>query len=115
VDAADGVGDARVRRPDWVAHVREDDLTVLLHLPSAKRTGLGPEGTAVWQAVLAAGADGVTAAEAAAAVAPRYDADAGVIEADVRRLLADLLAADLVERVDRGLREDATDDSGQAG
>jgi hypothetical protein len=99
VDAGDLGDSARVRRPEWVAYVHEDDLTVLLHLPSAKRTGLGPEGTAVWQEVLAAGAEGVTAAEVAAAVAPRYDAEVGVIEADVRRLLADLLGAQLLERV----------------
>jgi hypothetical protein len=99
VDAGDLGDSARVRRPEWVAYVREDELTVLLHLPSAKRTGLGPEGTAVWQEVVAGGVDGVTAAEVAAAVAPHYDADAGVIEADVRRLLADLLAEELLERV----------------
>jgi hypothetical protein len=88
-----------MRRPEWVAYVREDDLTVLVHLPSAKRTGLGPEGTAVWQEVVAAGAHGVSAAEVTAAVAPRYAADPGVIAADVRRLLAELAAADLLEAV----------------
>ena len=89
----------RVRRPAWVAHVRDGDITVLLHLPSGRRLGLPAEGTAVWQQVLARGAEGVDAAEITQQVAPAYAGDPQVIEADVVRLLVDLLSADLVEVV----------------
>ncbi len=89
----------RVRRPEWVAHVRDGDVTVLLHLPSARRLGLPAEGTAVWQEILASGSDGASAEQIALAVAPQYDADEAVIRRDVVRLLSDLLAADLVEVV----------------
>ena len=89
----------RVRRPAWVAHVRDGDITVLLHLPSGRRLGLPAEGTAVWQQVLAGGAEGVDAAEITQQVAPAYAGDPQVIERDVVRLLGDLLSADLVEVV----------------
>ena len=91
----------RVRRPDWVAHVRDGDVTILLHLPSARRVGLGPEGTAVWQQILAGGSGGASGEAIASAVSPAYDADPVVIEGDVCRLLAELLAGDLVEVVPR--------------
>ena len=94
----------RVRRPEWVAHVRDGDVTVLLHLPSARRLGLPAVGTAVWQQILASGAEGASAEQIAAAVAPAYDAEEAVIEQDVVRLLSDLVAADLVEIVTPSVR-----------
>jgi hypothetical protein len=89
-----------VRRPGHVAHVRDGANTVLLHLPSGRRVGLSGSGTVVWEQVSAAGEVGASAASVTEAVAAQYDAGRAVIEAGVRQLLDDLLAADLVERVE---------------
>lgn len=89
-----------LRRPEWVAHVLDDDdRAVLLHLPTARRLALSPEATAVWALILDSGTGGTTSARIAAALAPRYAAEPSVIADDVRRLLQALLDADLLEPV----------------
>ena len=91
---------ARLRRPEWVAHVLDDGRAVLLHLPSAKRRVLSPEATAIWQAVVASGSEGATSDEVSAVVGAAYpEADPDVIAHDVGVFLGELLATDLVEVV----------------
>ena len=72
---------------------------MLLHLPSGRRVGLSATGTAVWEQILAGEAQGASAEQITTAMGAGYDADPGVIVADVLRLLGDLVTADLVEVV----------------
>jgi hypothetical protein len=92
-----------VRRPAWVAHVLDDEnepaQAVLLHLPSGRRTALSDTGTAMWQVIVASGADGVTARDIGGALAPEYGVDAEVIAQDVGGLLAEMLDDDWLEVV----------------
>ena len=108
--ATDATGAYR-RAPD-VADVVDSAAgggAVLLHLASGRRTVLSETATAVWQAVVAAGRDGVSAGELAPPLAAHFGADPAVVHADVARLLAELLSAELLEPASTG------DGPGQAG
>lgn len=97
------VATCRVRRPDWVAHVLDEDAepprAVLLHLPSGRRIGLSPTATRVWQAVVEAGAEGLDLAGMAARLAPEYGADPAVIARDTTALLEEMIEGEWVEVV----------------
>jgi hypothetical protein len=93
----------RVRRPDWVAHVLDDEAepprAVLLHLPSGRRIGLSETATRVWQEIVAAGAEGTHVGAITAIVAPDYGVDPTIITHDVVALLDDMVAGEWVEIV----------------
>ena len=85
------------RRPSYVAHVLDGDRAVLLHLPSARRVVLTPTATQTWQLMLELGDLG----EVLDVLLAGYpEADPAVIEADVRRLVAELVEQDLLEEVE---------------
>lgn len=94
---------ARVRRPDWVAHVLDDAAdpprAVLLHLPSGRRIGLSDTATRVWQEIVDAGEGGIEAAEVAGRIAPEYGVATEAIVADIGELYGQLLEGEWVERV----------------
>jgi hypothetical protein len=101
---ARSAGEVAYRRPAQVAYVVDhpqegaaDGVTVLLHLPSGRRTSLSPTGGAVWAALVAAGEAGASAAELAPGLAAAYGADPDQVEADVRGLLEQLAGEGLVE------------------
>lgn len=87
----------RWRRPAHVAWVVDDGTAVLLHLPSGRRMALSDTGTAVWQALVEAGDDGVAVADLTPALAERYHANPDQVAADVAHLLTELAAQDLAE------------------
>ena len=71
-----------------------DGEAVLLHLERGTYFGLDPIGTRVWQALVEHGC----ARPAVAALLDEFDVTADTLEADLRSLLADLSAHDLVRR-----------------
>lgn len=72
----------------------DGDRAVLLHLPSARRVVLTPTATRTWQLLLEHG----RLSAVLPALQEEFAADPAVIEADVRRLVAELLEQDLLER-----------------
>lgn len=101
-DVTPGVS-GRVRRPEWVAHVLDEEAepprAVLLHLPSGRRTGLSDTATRIWREVVASGAEGVHVGAITANVAPEYGVDPTIITDDVVTLLGDMVAGGWVELV----------------
>jgi hypothetical protein len=93
----------QVRRPEWVAHVLDDEAepprAVLLHLPSGRRTALSDTGTRVWQVIVASEATGTTAVVIGEQLAPEYQADPSVITHDVAGLVAEMVAGEWLEVV----------------
>jgi hypothetical protein len=91
------------RRPEWVAHVMDEEAdpprAVLLHLPSGRRTGLSDTATRIWQEVVASGTDGVPVGGITAIVAPEYGVSPATITHDVVALLDDMVAGGWVEIV----------------
>jgi hypothetical protein len=86
--------DDRLRvSPDVVFRDIEGEA-VLLHLERGTYFGLDPIGTRVWQALVEHG----SVRPAIAALLDEYDVAADTLEADLRSLLADLSAHDLVRR-----------------
>ena len=71
-----------------------DGEAVLLHLERGTYFGLDPIGTRVWQALV----DHGCARPVVAALLDEFDVTADTLEADLRSLLADLSAQDLVRR-----------------
>lgn len=84
------------RKPPHVAHARDGDRTIVLHMDTGEHVALSEHGTRVWDLVLDVG-DEAAVARRLAAEYP--DADPGVIAEDVRRLLDDLVARDLLVAV----------------
>ena len=93
----------RVRRPEWVAHVLDDEAdpprAVLLHLPSGRRTALSDTGTRVWQLIVAAGADGTDGVNLGVTLGPEYGLAPTIITHDVAGLLAEMVAGGWLEVV----------------
>jgi hypothetical protein len=93
----------RFRRPEWVAHVLDEEAdpprAVLLHLPSGRRTGLSETATRVWQEIVAAGRGGIPVGGIAAIVAPEYGTDPTIITHDIIALLDEMVAGEWVEIV----------------
>ncbi len=98
-----GGANACFRRPEWVAHVLDEEAepprAVLLHLPSGRRIGLSDTATRVWQEIVASGAEGVQMGAIAAIVAPEYGADPTIITHDIAALLAEMVEGEWVEIV----------------
>ncbi len=82
------------RKPPHVAHARDGATTIVLHMETGEHVALSEHGTRVWDLVLDAGDPGAVAERLAAAFP---DADPDVIAADVRSLLDDLVARDLLD------------------
>lgn len=70
-----------------------DGQAVLLSLKTERYYGLDEVGTRIWDLLSA----GKTVAETAAVLAGEFDAPAETIEADMQKLLAELLKEGLVE------------------
>lgn len=84
------------RKPPHVAHARDGDRVILLHMETGSHVQLSPHATRVWDLVLEVGDAGDVATQLAEAYP---DTDPGVIAADVARLLDDLVAQDLLSPV----------------
>lgn len=84
------------RKPPHVAHARDGDATIVLHMERGEHVALSAHGTKVWELLLDSGDAGTVVERLAAEYA---DADPAVIEADVRALLDDLVARDLLDAV----------------
>ena len=101
-DVTDGAS-ARVRRPEWVAHVLDDAAepprAVLLHLPSGRRIGLSDTATRVWREIVDAGEAGIDATEVADRIAPEYGVATEAIVADIVELYGQLLEGEWAEAV----------------
>jgi hypothetical protein len=99
-------GAARVRRPEWVAHVLDDasgePRAILLHLPRGERVALSRTGTSVWQLIVAAGSDGISVPELVPSLAEEYQAEPEVVTTDVQTLIDQLLEGEWVESVTEG-------------
>ncbi|WP_162291002.1 PqqD family protein [Erythrobacter colymbi] len=69
------------------------DETVILHLGNGTYYGLDPIGARLWDALQA----GETPASICPAVLDAYDVEEAQLQADLRDLLGDLVANDLIE------------------
>lgn len=96
----------RFRRPEWVAHVLDQEAepprAVLLHLPSGRRTALSETATRVWQEVVAAGPDGTDVPTLAATIAPDYGLTGDAIALDISALLVEMTEGEWVEHLEEG-------------
>src|SRR5436190_10135286 len=105
-EGASGAAAARVRRPDWVAHVLDEEAdppqAVLLHLPSGRRTGLSPTATRIWQEIVATGQKGADQASLADKLAPEYGTTPSAIALDIEALLVEMVTEDWLEAVPPG-------------
>ncbi|HEU5373511.1 MAG TPA: PqqD family protein [Gaiellaceae bacterium] len=79
-------GDAGLRIPAHVLSRRAGDETVLLNLENEQYYGLDGVGTRLWELVEA----GTTVAAAVANLGSEYSVERGVLEGDVKALIADL-------------------------
>jgi hypothetical protein len=68
------------------------DETVILHLGNDTYYGLDPLGTRIWAMLK----DGDQPPAIRGALLTEYDVEAGVLEADMRKFLSDLLAHDIL-------------------
>ena len=73
------------------------DETVILHLKNGAYYGLDAVGTRIWELLK----EGHAPAAICARMADEYDVAPDVIEADVRRLLGELEASDIVADAER--------------
>lgn len=85
--------DLTITIPEAVLHQRLDAETVMLHLGSELYFGLDEVGTRVWELIKEHGA----VAPLMATLLAEYDVDPGTLQADVDRLLGELLEAGLIE------------------
>lgn len=81
------------RKPAHVAHARDGERTLVMHLESGALVGLSREATEIWDLTLTHGDPDVVVAE----LATRYAVDRARLRDDVLRLLTDLRTADLLE------------------
>ena len=68
------------------------DETVILHLGNGTYYGLDPIGTIIWEGLKA----GQALSDIRAAIVTDYDVSDGVVEADMRRFVSDLLDHDIL-------------------
>lgn len=85
--------DVRITIPEAVLHQRLGAETVMLHIGSELYFGLDEVGTRVWELIKEHGA----VAPVMATLLAEYDVDPATLQADVDRLLGELLDAGLIE------------------
>ena len=73
------------------------DETVILHLKNGAYYGLDAVGTRIWEMLK----EGSSPADICARMADEYNVAPDVLEADVRRLLGELQASEIVAEPDR--------------
>jgi hypothetical protein len=79
--------------PAKVVHETIDGEAILIHLENGSYYSLTGAGAEIWELLAA----GHPVEETAAMLEARFDAEPGTIEAEVRRLAAELAAEDLLE------------------
>jgi hypothetical protein len=79
--------------PAKVVHETIDGEAILIHLENGSYYSLAGAGAEIWELLAA----GHPLEETAATLEARFDAEPGTIEAEVRRLAAELAAEDLLE------------------
>jgi hypothetical protein len=82
------------RKPDHVGYVVEGGVAILMHLVTGAPVSLNEQGTATWLLLLETG----TIDQTVLRLLSRFpSADPTIVERDIRSLVAELLAAELLE------------------